>query len=70
MNKTKIGAKNSPKPRKYRIFLTGGTYIEREAGLGVESTIRAIIRDGFMEDGKDCKSYYPPYRILRVDLEI
>jgi hypothetical protein len=57
------------KPRRYRIYLTGGGYIDREAGLSVEATIRDIIKEGFVDEIiGGTKIYYPPHKIDSIEL--
>ena len=34
------GKTGEAKPRQYRIYLTGGGYVDREAGLSAEATVR------------------------------
>lgn len=56
--------------RRYRIYLTGGGWIDREAGLLAESTIRDIIKEGFVDEIiGGTKIYYPPHRIDSVELD-
>ena len=57
------------KPRQYRIYLTGGGYVDRKGGLSVESTIRDIIKSGFVNEIiRGTKIYYPPHRIECIEL--
>ena len=57
------------KPRQYRIYLIGGGWVDRVAGLSAESTIRDIIKNGFVEEiTGGTKVYYPPHRIDSVEL--
>jgi len=63
------GKTGEAKRRGYRIYLTGGGWVDREGGLSVESTIRDIIKAGFVDEIiGGTKVYYPPHRIDSIEL--
>ena len=63
------GKTGEAKPRQYRIYLIGGGWVDREGGLSVESTIREIIKTGFVKEILGGTSiYYPPHRIESIEL--